>query len=173
MWGWYHVNERVSSTHGRPLSGGWYRVNKRAVSSKHGSRWWGAGIVWMSEEPSDCALYTADRRSKAVCLDSGPCGICGDIGTLSSGICTRLSAPPWKWDVRSRADVLSCRFDGWEECGHLVGMSSSPESRSTADWGQTDSSEEKTSYSPERCRGAAIQRPPSDERTSTVSCNSL
>ncbi len=65
MWGWYHVNERVSSTHGRPLSGGWYRVNKRAVSSKHGSRWWGAGIVWMSEEPSDCALYTADRRSKA------------------------------------------------------------------------------------------------------------
>ncbi len=31
MWGWYHVNERVSFTHGRPLSGGWYRVNKRAV----------------------------------------------------------------------------------------------------------------------------------------------
>ncbi len=25
------MNERVSSTHGRPLSGGWYRVNKRAV----------------------------------------------------------------------------------------------------------------------------------------------
>ncbi len=50
-----------------------------------------------------------------------------------SRICPRLSAPPWKGGVRSRADVLSCRFDG-EECGHLVGMSSSPESRrSTAD----------------------------------------
>ncbi len=181
MCGWYHVNERVSSTHGRPLWGGWYRVNKRAVSSKHGSRWCGAGIMWMRE----CPLHTADRfggagivwireqclpnmaaadeglvscewvrsqvivlytrqnaalRRGAACLDSGPCGICGDIGTLCSGICTRLSAPPWKGDVRSRADVLSCRFDRWEECGHLVGMSSSPESRSTADQGQTDSS---------------------------------
>ncbi len=181
MWGWYHVNERVSSTHSRPLWGGWYCVNKRAVSSKHGSRWCGAGIMWMRE----CPLHTAGRcggagivwireqclpntaaadeglvscewvrsqvivlctrqnaalRRGAACLDSGPCGICGDIGTLSSGICTRLSAPPWKGDVRSRVDVLSCRFDGWEECGHLVGMSSSPESRSTADRGQTDSS---------------------------------
>ncbi len=57
-------------------------------------------------------LYTrqnAALRRGAACLDSGPCG---DIGTLSSGICTRLSAPPWKGDVRSRADVLSCRFDG-------------------------------------------------------------
>ncbi len=55
-WNWYHVNERVSSTHGRPLLGGWYHVNKRAVSSKPGSRWWGAGIMWMRE----CPLHTAD-----------------------------------------------------------------------------------------------------------------
>ncbi len=72
-WDWYHVNERVSSTHSRPLLGGWYRVNKRAVSSKPASRWWGAGIVWMREEPSDCALHVAERRSEkgAACLDSG------------------------------------------------------------------------------------------------------
>ncbi len=140
MWGWYHVNERVSSTHGRPLLGGLYHVSKRVVSSKHGSHWWGAGIVWMSEEPSDCALHTAERHSEAgaACLDCGPCGICSDMRTLSSCICPRLSAPPWRGDVRSRAEVLSCRFDGWDECGYLVGMSSSLESlRSTTDWGQT------------------------------------
>ncbi len=41
-----------------------------------------------------------------------PCGICGDVRSLCSCICLRLSAPPWKGGVRSRADVLSCRFDG-------------------------------------------------------------
>ncbi len=53
MWDCYHVIERVSST--------------------HSSRWWGAGIVWMSEELSDCALHTAERHSEAgaACLDSG------------------------------------------------------------------------------------------------------
>ncbi len=145
----------------QPLMWGWYRANKRAVSSKHGSLWCGAGIVRIREQclPNTAAadeglvscewvrsqvivLYTAKRRSKVggCMLRQWAGGICGDIGTLSSGICTRLSAPPWKGDVRSRADVLSCRFDGWEECGHLVGMSSSPDSRSTADRGQTDSS---------------------------------
>ncbi len=59
-----------------------------------------------------CTRQSAALRQGAACLDSGPCGIRGDIGTLSSGICTRLSAPPWKGDVRSRADCLSCRFDG-------------------------------------------------------------
>ncbi len=74
MWGCYHVNERVSSTHGRPLLGGagfmWIREQ---CLPKHSSRWWSAGIVWMSEEPSDCALHTAERRSEAgaACLDSG------------------------------------------------------------------------------------------------------
>ncbi len=34
----------------QPLMRGWYRVNKRAVSSRHGSHWWGAGIVWIREQ---------------------------------------------------------------------------------------------------------------------------
>ncbi len=144
-WGAGIMWMRMSSTHGRPQLGGWYCVNKRAVSSKPGSRWWGAGIVWMSEEPSDCALHTAEHCSGAGGCILGqwvfPCGIYGDMRNLSSCICPRISAPPLKGDVRSRADVLNCRFDGWEKCGHLVSMSSSPESlRSTTDQGQTDSS---------------------------------
>ncbi len=130
-WGWYHENERVSSTHGRPLLGDW----------------WGTDIVWIREQclpnmtAADeglvswkwvksqvivlCTQQNAALRQGAACLDSGPCGfICGDMRTLSFCICPRLSAPPWKGDMRSWADVLSCRFDGWEECGHLVGMSS-------------------------------------------------
>ncbi len=108
MWGCYHVNERVSST--------------------HGSRWCWAGIMWMRGYPlhtaaADEGLISCQWvRSKVIVL-------CTQQNTA-----LRLSAPTWKGDVRSRADVLSCRFDGWEECGHLVGMSSSPESlRSTAD----------------------------------------
>ncbi len=164
MWGWNHVNERLSSTHGRPLLGGWYRVNKRAVSSRHGSHWWGAGIVWMSEEPSDCALHTAERRSEAggcklrqwVC----PCGICGDMRTHSSCICPRFSAPPWKGDVRSRADVLSCRFEGWEECGHSRHKLITRVLK-VHHWSRADRLNlKKKSYSPERCRGAAIQACP-------------
>ncbi len=160
MWGWYHVNESVSSTHGRPLMRGWYHVNESVLYTRQTAdeglvscewervlytrqtadeglvscEWVGSQVIVL------CTRQSAALRRGAACLDSVPCGICGDIGTLTSSICTRLSAPPWKGDVRSRADVLSCRFDGWEECGHLVGMSSSPESRSTADRGQTDSS---------------------------------
>ncbi len=71
MRGCYHVNESVLYTW-QPLMWGWYHVNER-LSSTHGSRWWGAGIVWMSEELSDCALHTAERHSEAgvACLDSG------------------------------------------------------------------------------------------------------
>ncbi len=164
MWGWNHVNQRLSSTHGRPLLGGWYRVNKRAVSSRHGSHWWGAGIVWMSEEPSDCALHTAERRSEAggcklrqwVC----PCGICCDMRTHSSCIYPRFSAPPWKGNVRSRADVLSCRFDGWEECGHSRHKLITRVLK-VHHWSRADRIIlKKKSYSPERCRGAAIQACP-------------
>ncbi len=136
MRGCYHVNERVCSTQGSRWWGAVIMWMK--VSSTYGSRWWGAGIVWMSEEPSDCALHMAEHRSEAggcmLRLWAFPCGICDDVSSVCFRISPRLSAPPWKGDVRSRADVLSCRFDGWEECGHLVGMSSSPESwRSTAD----------------------------------------
>ncbi len=192
--GWYCVNKRavsskpgsrwwgagimwmrMSSTHGRPQLGGWYCVNKRAVSSKPGSRWWGAGIVWMSEEPSDYALHTAEHRSGAGgCILRQwvfPCGICGDMRNLSSCICPRISTPPLKGDVRSRADVLTCMFDGWEKCGHLVGMSSSPESlRSTTDRGQTDSSLRKC-HTHLNAADEWHPGPPSNERTSTVSCN--
>ncbi len=49
----------------QPLMRGWYRVNKRAVSSRHGSHWWGAGIVWMIEETSDYVLHTAEHCSEA------------------------------------------------------------------------------------------------------------
>ncbi len=164
MWGWNHVNQRLSSTHGRPLLGGWYRVNKRAVSSRHGSHWWGAGIVWMSEEPSDCNLHMAERCSEAggcklrqwVC----PCGICGDMRTHSSCICPRFSAPPWKGNVRSRADVLSSRFDGWEECGHSRHKLITRVLK-VHHWSRADGLIlKKKSYSPERCRGAAIQACP-------------
>ncbi len=56
----------------QPLMRGYYHVNER-LSRTHGSHWWGAGILWMSEELSDCALHTAERRSEAgaACLHSG------------------------------------------------------------------------------------------------------
>ncbi len=88
MWGWYHVNERLSSTHGSR----WYHVNERVsfthgwrlcgagimwmrVSSTHGSHWCGASIMWMRGCPLptaaadvglescelECTLHTADR----------------------------------------------------------------------------------------------------------------
>ncbi len=193
---------------------GWYRANKRAVSSKHGSRWCGAGIMWMRE----CPLHMADRcggagimwireqcltstaaadeglvscewvrsqvivlctrqnaalRRGAACLDSGPCGICGDIGTLSSGICTRLSAPPWKGgrEKPGWCPVLQVR---WVRGMRTFIRHELITRVQVHRWSRTDGLIlRKTSYSPERCRGAAIQRPPSDERTSTVSCNSL
>ncbi len=54
-------------------------------------RCWGAGIVWMSDEPSDCVLHTAERRSEVGgCMLRQwvfPC----DMRTLSSRICPRLS----------------------------------------------------------------------------------
>ncbi len=45
----------------QPLMRGCYHVNERVCSTQD-SRWWGAGIVWMSEELSDCAFHTAERR---------------------------------------------------------------------------------------------------------------
>ncbi len=81
-------------------------------------RGWYCGNEWR-------AKWLCFAHSRTPLWDSGPCGfICGDMRTLSFCICPRLSAPPWKGNMRSRADVLSCRFDGWEECGRLVGMSS-------------------------------------------------
>ncbi len=45
MWGWYHVNERVSSTHGRPLSGAGIVWIREQCFPNTASCWWGAGIV--------------------------------------------------------------------------------------------------------------------------------
>ncbi len=83
-----------------------------------------------------------------------------DMRTLSSRICPRLSAPPWKGDVRSRADVLSCRFDGWEECWHSRHKLITRVLK-VHHWSRADGLIlKKKSYSPERCRGAAIQACP-------------
>ncbi len=141
------------------------------MSSTHGSRWWGAVIMWIRKCPlhtaaadegllcelEKCPLHTAaadegllscelenvlytrqplmrgcypvnEWGAKWLCFVNSrtplwgggcmltqwdfPCGICGDVRSLCSRICLRLSAPPWKGAVRSRADVLSCRFDG-------------------------------------------------------------
>ncbi len=174
MWDWNHVNERLSSTHGRPLLGGWYRVNREQCLPDTAATYEGlVSCEWVRSQ----VIVLCTRRTllwaggcklrQWVC----PCGICGDMRTHSSCICPRFSAPPWKGNVRSRADVLSSRFDGWEECGHsrhklitrvlkvhpIEGRRTHPK---------------KKSYSPERCRGAAIQACPR-EWTSTVSCNSL
>ncbi len=106
---------RGCSEHTVAANEGYYHVNERGAIVLANSRTplWGGGCMltqWVF-----------------------PCSICGDVRSLCSRICPRLSASPWKGGMRSRADVLSCRFDG-EECGHLVGISSSPESRrSTAD----------------------------------------
>ncbi len=136
----------------QPLMRGYYHVNER-LSRSHGSHWWGAIIMWMR----GCSVHTAaanegllscewevvpftrqplmrgwypvnewgakwlcSAHSRTPLWGGGcmltqwvfPCGICGDVRSLCSRICPRLSAPPWKGGVRSRADVLSCRFEG-------------------------------------------------------------
>ncbi len=132
MWVWFHVNESV------PLHMAAADVGLESCEwdcpLHTADRCWGAGIVWMSDEPSDCVLHTAERRSEV-----GGCMLRQWVFPCD------MRTPPvsalgsqWKGDVRSRADVLSCRFDGWEECGHsrykLITL------RSTTDRGQMDSS---------------------------------
>ncbi len=128
----------------QPLMRGWYRVNKRAVSSRHGSHWWGAGIVWMIEETSDYVLHTAEH-----CSEAGGCMLrqwlfctasAATWKPLAPVFFPRLAAPPWKGDVRSRVAVLSCRFNGWEECGHSRHKLITKVLKSTTGQGQIDSS---------------------------------
>ncbi len=130
--GCYHVNDKMFTTHGsrwwgaimwiikcslptaaadegllscewevvpytrQPLMRGWYPVNE-----------WGA--KWLCSAHSRTPLWGGGCMLTQWVF---PCGICGDVRSLCSRICLRLSAPPWKGGVRSRADVLSCRFDG-------------------------------------------------------------
>ncbi len=101
-----------------------------------------------------------------------PCSICGDVRSLCSRICPRLSAPPWKGGVRSWADVLSCRFDGERNAdiqsawAHHLSPEGPPLIR-----GQTDYLKKCHTH-----LNAAEEQPwglPSNERTLTVSCNIL
>ncbi len=89
MWVWFHVNESV------PLHMAAADVGLESCEWEcplhMADRCWGAGIVWMSDEPSDCVLHTAERRSEVGgCMLRQwvfPC----DMRTLSSRICPRLS----------------------------------------------------------------------------------
>ncbi len=101
-----------------------------------------------------------------------PCSICGDVRSLCSRICLRLSAPPWKGGVRSRADVLSCRFDGERNAdiqsawAHHLSPEGPPLIR-----GQTDYLKKCHTH-----LNAAEEQPwglPSNERTLTGSCTIL
>ncbi len=144
MRGWYRVNERaVFSRHGSHWWGAGIVCNKRAVSSRNGSHWWGAGIVWMIEETSDYVLHTAEH-----CSEAGGCMLrqwlfCAASAAtwkpLAPVFFPRLAAPPWKGDARSRVAVLSCRFNGWEECGHSRHKLITKVLKSTTGQGQIDS----------------------------------
>ncbi len=190
---------RVSSTHGRRWCGAgimwmWVYTLPTAASDVglascewecplHTACCWGAGIVWIREQclpdtaATDeglvscewvrsqviglCTWQNAALRRGAACLDSGFFrAASAETWVLSSRICPRLSAPPWKGDVRSQADVLSCRFDGWEKCGHSLHKLITRVLK-VHHWSRADGLIlKKKSYSPERCRGAAIQARP-------------
>ncbi len=67
MWGWYHVNERVSSTHGSRWCGAGIMWMKECLLYT-ADRCWGAGIVWINEQ---CLPNKATLKREAACLDSG------------------------------------------------------------------------------------------------------
>ncbi len=115
----------------QPLMRGYYHVNER-LSRTHGSHWWGAGILWMSEELSDCALHTAERRSEA----GAACLHCGFFRAASAATwdpfapASAFGSPHCHGRGREKPGwCLVLQVRRWEECGHLVGTSSSPESR--------------------------------------------
>ncbi len=185
MRGCYHVNYKMFSTHGsrwcgavimwiiicslhtaaadegllscewevvpytrQPLMRGWYPVNE-----------WGA--KWLCFANSRTPLWGGGCMLTQWVF---PCGICGDVRYLCSRICLRREKPGW---------CLVLQVRRWEECGHLVDTSSSPESRrSTAD-------QRADGLPLRKCHthlNAAEEQPwglPSNERTLTVSCNSL
>ncbi len=65
----------------QPLMRGYYHVNER-LSRSHSSHWWGAGILWMSEELSDCALHSRTP-------------LCGGAACWHSGFFRAASAATW------------------------------------------------------------------------------
>ncbi len=131
-------------------------------------------IMWMREE----RLCFANSRTPlwgGGCMLTQwvlPCSICGDVRSLCSRICPRLSAPPWKGGVRSRADVLSCRFDG-ERNADLSLHELITWVPKVHRWSEG----RRTTF--KKCHthlNAAEEQPwglPSNERTLTVSCNIL
>ncbi len=193
MRGCYHVNERVCSTQDsrwwgagimwmrgcpvhttaadegllscalesvlytrQPLMRGWYRVNE------WGAKWLCFAHSRMPLEAGaaclDVAFSVRHLRRREIPL----------LPHLPSALCTAMEGgrekPGW-------CPVLQVRR--WEECGHLVGMSSSLESRrSTAD-------QRADGLPLRKCHthlNAAEEQPwglPSNERTLTLSCNSL
>ncbi len=159
----------------QPLMRGYYHVNER-LSRSHGSHWWGAGILWMSEELSDCALQTAERCSEAgaACLHSG----------------FFRAASTATWGPFAPASALGSPHHhgrgAWE-----AGLMSCP-AGSTVRGMRTFSRHELITWVPKvhrwsegrrttfkKCHthlNAAEEQPwglPSNERTLTVSCNSL
>ncbi len=153
---------------------GYYHVNER-LSRSHSSHWWGAGILWMSDELSDCALHTAERHSAAgLHADTVgfPSGICGDVRSLCSRICLRLSTPPWNgaWEARlmscpAGSTVRGIRTFSWHKLITRV-----PKVHRWSEGRRTTFKKCHTHLN------AAEEQPwglPSNERTLTVSCNSL
>ncbi len=198
MWGWYHENERVysshscrwcgadfmwmrvpsthgsrwcgagimwmrvSSTHGRLLLRGWYRVNKRALSSRQAAT--DEGLVsceWVrSQLIVICPRQNAALRRGAACLDSGFFRVASAATWEPLAPVSALGSPLRHGRGCEKPDfLLSCMFNGWEECGH--GHKLITRVLKVHHWSRADGLIlKKKSYSPERCRGAAIQARP-------------
>ncbi len=125
----------------QPLMRGWYPVNE-----------WGA--KWLCFANSRTLLWGGGCMLTQWVF---PCGICGDVRSLCSRICLRLSAPPRKgaWE----AGLMSCpagstvrgmgTFSRHELITWVPKVHRWSEGRRTTF--------KKMSYSPERCRGAAVR----------------
>ncbi len=142
---------------------------------------WGAGIVWIREHclpdtaATDEGLVSCEWvRSQVIVLCTRQnAALRRGAASLDSGFVRAESAVTWEpiapvsalgsplrhgrgtWEAR----LMSCPAGSMgERNADIVSISSSPESlRSTTDRGQTDRLIlKKKSYSPERCRGAAL-----------------
>ncbi len=133
------------------------------------------GLLSCEWERSDCALQTAERRSEAgaACLHSGFFRAASAATWDPFAPASALGSPHRHGrGVRSRADVLSCRFDGERNAdiqsawAHHLSPEGPPLIR-----GQTDYLKKCHTH-----LNAAEEQPwglPSNERTLTVSCNIL
>ncbi len=101
----------------QPLMRGWYPVNE-----------WGA--KWLCFANSRTPLWGGGCMLTQWVF---PCGICGNVRSLAPA--SALGSPHRHGRGCEKPGwCLVLQVRRWEECGHLVGTSSSPESRrSTAD----------------------------------------